>query len=428
MLFEPLQGVAEYEKILLPAECSRGPRAPTRGEPSYFIGELMEIRIDEVRDRSDLRDFVRFSYSLYSNHRCWVPPFFSDELDLFRPKTNPAYEFCEVACWIARAGSEAVGRIAGIINHRSNQIHGEKRARFGWIDFIDDSRVSRALLSTVEDWAMAHGMDAVHGPLGFTDLDPEGMLVEGFDELGTIATIYNHEYYPAHMVKCGYSKDMDWVEFEVLVPEKMPERVARIAAIAQKRLNLTPLKVRKAKELLPFKEEVFSLLNESFSGLYGFVPLTEKQVEVYATKFFGYLNPKFVSIILDSDLRVAAFGITIPSLSRALQRCRGRLFPFGALHILRALRRNDTVDLYLIAVRHDVQGRGVNALILDQLGNTFREMGIQRAETNPELEHNLRVIRQWSEFDHRQHKRRRCFVKKLDQLSGVRGADPTVRQ
>ena len=291
-------------------------------------------------------------------------------------------------------------------------------ARFGWIDFVDDPAVSRKLLSTVEAWAQSHGMDAVHGPLGFTDLDPEGMLVEGFDELGTIATIYNHRYYPEHLEALGYAKDVDWVEFEILVPEKMPERVTRVAEIARRRHELRVFQATKTRDLLQFKSEVFSLLNESFAGLYGFVPLTEKQIEMYASKYFNFLQPKFVSIVLDRDDKVAAFGITMPSLSRAFQRCRGRLLPLGVFHILRAMRRNDRADMYLVAVRPSLQGQGVNALILEQVGHAYREVGVRRTETNPELEHNARVITQWRAFDHRQHKRRRCFVKRLGHSDG----------
>jgi GNAT superfamily N-acetyltransferase len=332
---------------------------------------------------------------------------------MFSPRKNPAFEFCDVKCWVARSGGRIVGRAAGIINHRSNDIRGEKKARFGWIDFIDDLDVSKKLLSTVEEWARSLGMDAVHGPLGFTDLDPEGRLVDGFDELGTIATIYNHPYYPAHLEELGYVKDVDWVEFEILVPEEMPERVTRVAEIARKRHHLRVYEARKTRDLLQFKGEVFSLLNESFANLYGFVPLTEQQIEMYASKYFNFLQPKFVSIVLDREDKVAAFGITMPSLSRAFQRCRGRLLPLGLIHVLRAMRRNDRADMYLVAVRPSLQGQGVNALLLEQVGHAYREVGVRRTETNPELEHNARVITQWKAFDHRQHKRRRCFVKRL---------------
>ncbi len=337
---------------------------------------------------------------------------------MFSKKKNPAFDFCDVKCWVARSGGRTVGRIAGIINHRANEIRGERMARFGWIDFIDDPEVSRELLSTVEVWAKSQGMDAVHGPLGFTDLDPEGMLVEGFDELGTIATIYNHRYYPDHLEKLGYAKDVDWVEFEILVPEEMPERVTRVAEIARKRHKLRVYEAKKTRDLLQFKGEVFSLLNESFADLYGFVPLTEKQIEMYASKYFSFLQPKFVSIVLDSDDKVAAFGITMPSLSKAFQRCRGRLLPLGLFHVLRAMRRNDRADMYLVAVRPSLQGQGVNALLLEQVGHAYREVGVRRTETNPELEHNSRVITQWKAFDYRQHKRRRCFVKRLGRSEG----------
>jgi hypothetical protein len=237
------------------------------------------------------------------------------------------------------------GRIAGLINRLYIEKTGNRFARFGWIDFIDDSEVSAALLNAVETWAAQRGMTGVHGPLGFTDLDCEGMLVEGFDKLGTLATIYNHAYYPVHMEALGFKKDVDWVEYEVSVPEKPDETIARVADIAQKRNRLRLLNARHKKDVLPYAHEIFELIDAAYAKLYGVVPLTKKQVDAYIKQYFGFIRPEFVPIVLDTEGRMAAFGITMPSLSRALQKCRGRLFPFGFINLLKALKKNELADL-----------------------------------------------------------------------------------
>ena len=256
-------------------------------------------------------------------------------------------------------------------------------------------------------------MGAVHGPLGFTDLDPEGMLIEGFDELGTTVTIYNYPYYPEHLERLGYKKDIDWVEFEVEVPDKLPEKIERIAAVVKKKNKLQILKATKSKDLLPYTKEIFQVINDAFEPLYGVVPLTEKQIDKYIEHYFSMIRPDFVSLILDEQNKIAAFGITMPSLSKAFQKAKGKLFPLGLFHIMKALKKNDRVDLYLVAVRPDLQGKGVNSLLFNNLFNTYKSNNIIKAETNPELESNTKVQAQWKFFKRRQHKRRRCYIKQL---------------
>jgi GNAT superfamily N-acetyltransferase len=373
--------------------------------------KTMDVEIKPVTGIRGLRQFVSFPYSLYAGNPYWVPPLRFIELQTLRWDKNPAFEFCEVKYWLAFKNGKIVGRIAGILNNRYIEIWGEKQLRFGYIDFIDDEQVSNALLKTVEIWAKEKGMRSIHGPLGFTDLDPEGMLVEGFEELGTMGTIYNFPYYPVHLKKNGYRKDVDWVEFEVKVPAGIHEKLKRLAEVVTRKNNLRVLQVKRGKELLPYAKEIFHVLNESYEGLYGVVPLTEKQIDMYINQYFRLVRHDYISIILDRENRVAAFGITIPSLAKALRKSRGRLFPFGFIYLLRALRKNDTVDMCLIAVRPDLQGKGVNALLMHEFNKIYVRYNILKAETNPELETNSKVQAQWKFFDARQHKRRRCYIK-----------------
>ncbi|PIS30387.1 MAG: hypothetical protein COT43_01900 [Candidatus Marinimicrobia bacterium CG08_land_8_20_14_0_20_45_22] len=373
----------------------------------------MSIEIREVKTRQELKKFIRFPHSIYKGNAYWVPGLDFDEMNTLSRNKNPAFEVCEARYWLAYKDGKIAGRIAGILNHAYIEKWKNRYIRFGWIDFIDDEEVSKALLQAVENWAKEIGMTAVHGPLGFTDLDYEGMLVEGFDKLGTMATIYNHPYYPVHLEKLGYRKDVDWVEYESSVPTEIPARIEEIAANVREKLNLRTLKVKKAKELLPYAPRIFEVVDASYSGLYGTVPLTKKQVEAYTKQYFGFIRPDFVSVVVDGNDRVIGFGITMPSLSKALQKSRGKLFPFGFIHLLRALKKNDMADMYLIGILPEYQGKGVNALILCEIGKTFIQNGIVHVETNPELEQNLKVQAQWKFFDTRQHKRRRVFIKQI---------------
>ena len=373
----------------------------------------MAVQVREVEDSKDLKAFIRFPVSLHADNPYFVPPLFFDEFNTLRRDRNPAFEHCTVKYWLALNEGRVVGRVAGIINRLHIEKWNQRYARFGWIDFIDDPDVSEALLNSVETWAGANGMTAVHGPLGFTDLDREGMLIEGFDQLGTLATIYNPPYYPVHMENLGYRKDTDWVEYEMTVPPVPDEKIARIADIALRRNKLKLLQVRRKKQLLPYARDLFRLLDDEYRKLYGVVPLTEKQVESYIKQYFGFITPDFVPVVLDADGRMVAFGITMPSLSRALQRARGRLFPFGFIHLMKALKKNDRADLYLVAVKSEYQGKGVNAILIDRMNHVYNRLGITRVESNPELETNRMVQEQWKYFEKRQHKRRRCFIKHL---------------
>lgn len=373
----------------------------------------MSIRIQEVTTRKDLGAFVDFPYRLYRGNPYFVPPLRFDEEATLRKDKNPAYDYCEARLWLAYRDNQVVGRVAAIHNRAYIEKWKNKYLRFGWLDFTDDEEVLKSLMHEVEQWARELGMVAVHGPLGFTDLDHEGMLVEGFDQLGTLATLYNYPYYPRHMEALGYQKDVDWLEFLAKVPPVIPENLDRISAIVLRRQQLTIVKASKPKDILPYAPAIFELINVAYGNLYGVVPLTDKQIDYYVKQYFSFIRVDFVSIVLDKNGKLAAFGITMPSLSKALQKAGGSLFPFGFIHLLRAMRKNTVGDLYLVAVRPDLQGKGVNALLMREINRAYIRYGITSAESNPQLEHNDRIQAMWEYYEAKQHKRRRCYIKSV---------------
>lgn len=375
----------------------------------------MSVEIKQISGNKDLREFIHFGIDHYKGNPYFVPPLVLDEMGTFNPRKNPVYDFCESVHFMAYRDGKPVGRIAGMINHRSNEKFNEKKARFGWIEFIDDPEVSDALLRAVEDWAAEKGQTELNGPLGFTDLDYEGCLIEGFDQMGTASTIYNYPYYASHFEKHGYVKDADWVEFKIYIPEGIPDKHIRIGEIVKKKYNLTVVKPESRKRLLnEYGHQVFDLLNLAYANLYGFCELTERQIQYYIKMYLPMVRLDCVRIILDGEKNVIGFGIAIPSLSRALQKSQGKLLPFGFIHLLKALKgRNDVIDLYLIGVHPEYQSKGVNALLFTELIPQFIENGYHYAESNPELESNEKVQGQWDYFKREQHKRRRAFRKEI---------------
>ena len=364
---------------------------------------------------SALRKFTQLQIDMYEDNPYYVPPLISDDVDTLNPKKNPAYDFCEARCFMAYKGDRPVGRVAAIINHQVNEKTGTKDIRFGFIDFTDEIEVSRALLEKVEEWGKEKGMTRVIGPLGFTDLDHEGMLVEGFDQLGTMATIYNYSYYPEHMNALGYDKDTDWVEYLVDVPDGIPEKHNRIAEIVKKKFGLKVVKFNSKKEIKEkYGRAIFELVNEAYEDLYQYSPLTDKQINHYINIYLGLLDLSLVTLIVDSDEKLVGVGISMPSMSKGLQKSHGKLLPFGWFHLLKGLKgKNDRVDLLLVAIKPEYQGKGVNALLFQDLIPTYISHGYKCAESNPELESNAKVQNQWDAFPNRQHKRRRSFAKSL---------------
>jgi len=373
----------------------------------------MDVTIRELHTRKELKQFIDFPHHLYAGNAYWVPSMCESELDTLDWEVNPAFEYCQARYWLAEQDGQVVGRIAGIINRRHHEVWEQPYLRFGWLDMVDDPQVTQALIDTVEAWARTEGLTAVHGPLGFTNLDHNGVLVEGFEELATMAGGYNYPYYMELMQSAGYVKDVDYVEYLMPMIEELSPRIEKLAGLVQKRYDLHFLDVKNKKELIPYARELFSLLGAEYKHLYGVVPLTEKQVELYIEQNFGFISPKFVPIILDNAGEMAAFGFVLPSLSRALQKAKGRLFPFGFLHILRALRVNDRMDLMLVAITKKYQGKGINAMLIMRMFKLFKEMEIQYVESNPELESNIAVQAQWKHFERRQHRRRRIYIKHL---------------
>ena len=365
--------------------------------------------------RANLRRFIEFQNGLYKGNRYYVPPFMMDEIETLSPGKNPAFDFCESEYFMAYRDGKPVGRVAGIINSQVCESTGKKTARFGFLDFVDDKEVSTALMSTVEQWARSKGMDRIIGPLGFTDMDREGLLIEGFEELSTMATNYNYPYYAGPLEALGYDKESDWMEFQMKVPDKIPERFDRIATLVSKKYNLRVLKYKQRKAI---KEEyghaLFHLINEAYKNLYQYSQLTERQIDYYIDYYLNLLDLDLVTLIVDGDDKLVGVGISMPSLSRGLQKSGGKLFPFGWTHLLKALKgKNDRVDLLLVAIHPDYQNKGVNAMLFQDLIPQYIRKGYVYAESNPEMETNAKVQSQWEAFEPRQHRRRRSYFKKL---------------
>ena len=381
---------------------------------------MSSIQIKRVETKKDLKQFIEFHYDLYKGNPYDVPNLYSDEVNTLSKDKNAAFDFCEAEYFLALKEGKIVGRVAAIINHKANEKWKKKDVRFGWIDFIDDIEVSRALFKVVEEYGRKKGMDDIVGPLGFTDMDPEGMLTWGFDKLGTMATIYNYEYYPQHMEKLGgWEKDNDYVEYYLVVPEKSPEKYTKIAEMVEKRYNLHVRKLTK-KDIFQggYGKKLFDLINLTYSDLYGFSELTDRQIDQYVKMYFPLADLNLVTVIEDGnkDNQLAGLGITIPSLSRALQKCRrGRLFPFGWWHLLRAIKfhKTDGVDLLLMGFLPEYRSKGANALLFADLIPRYVDYGFKWGETQVEMESNEGVQSQWGPLDPINHKKRRCYRRSL---------------
>ena len=377
--------------------------------------ECMEVLIKEVTTKKELMRFVKFNHELYKDSPYHVPGLIAEELMTLSKDKNPAFEIADAIYYIAYRGDKIVGRIAGIINHRNNETYNTKNARFGFVDFIDDAEVVDKLFDAVERWAKDKGMEAIHGPLGFTDLDHEGMLIEGFDRLGTMAALYNFDYYPPHMERMGYMKDLDWMEFIITLPDEVPEKHTRIGELVKEKYGLKTIKFKKRKEIWPYAQRIFDTLNKSYAHLYGYTELTPKQIDYYVKMYIPMLRLDLITVIVrEEDDAVVGFGITLPSLSRALQKAKGRMLPFGFIYLLKALySKPKIVDFYLLGVLPEYKNKGVNALVFTDLIPIYKKIGAVYAESNPELETNNAIQAQWSYFDIEHHKKRRAFLKKL---------------
>ena len=382
---------------------------------------MSDVTIKKVSNRREMKAFVRFNYELYKDCPYAVPDLLEDTLDTFNPRKNAAFDFCEADCFLALREGKIVGRIAAIINHKANRTWGTNNARFGWIDFVDDEEVSRALLEAVEKWGRDHGCDKLTGPLGFTDMDPEGMLTGGYDQLSTMSTTYNYPYYPKHMERLGYAKEVDWVERKILTPEKdrpaHMDKYFRVAEMSAKRYNLHIRKFKSAREIRQggWAQKIFDVVNKAYAPLYGYSEMTPKQIEQYVREYMPFLDMRLVTTVEDADGRIVAMGVGMPSLSRAIQKAHARLFPFGWIHLAKALyfKHADIVDLLLVAVLPEYQNKGVNAMLFADLIPVCQQMGFKFGETHPQLETNEKSQGQWAYLDAEIHKRRRCWQKPL---------------
>ena len=376
----------------------------------------MSVTIKRVESGKDLKTFVRFANNLYKGNKYYVPSMPFDDLNTFNSKTNGAYEFCDVELYLAYKDGRLAGRVAAIINHKANEAWKVSPVRFGWIDFIDDMEVSKALLDAVAAFGKAHGVTQIVGPLGFTDFDPEGMLVEGFDRLSTMALIYNHPYYPEHMKAHGYVKETGWVEYRITLPEQLPEKHLRYADVVRERYNLKVRKLTKRQiNKEKYGQKLFDLINQTYCVLYGYSLLSQRQIDQYVSLYLSLVDMRMLTFVENQDGELIAAGVTIPSLSEALQKCNGEIFPFGWWHLLKAMywKKPDTLDMLLIGIRPDYQNKGVNSVVFADLFQEYRKLGFKYAETNANLETNAKVQAMWGPFEKELHKRRWVFAKEI---------------
>ena len=377
---------------------------------------MEEIEIRKVSGWSGIKRFTQFELSLYKGCKNAVPDLFYDMLTTFSEKKNAAFEFSEAQLFIAYRSRKIVGRVAAIINHRANETWNVKNVRFSYLDFIDDNDVAKALLEAVEEWGRERGMTHCQGPMGFTDFDKEGMLIDGFDYLGSMTTFYNYPYYPKHLESLGYEKEVDWIQLRMAVPEQIPERFLRVGNLIRDRYNLQVKKLSRSEMYEGgYGKKIFSLFNEAYSPLFGYSALSEKQIENFVNMYFNIIDMRLVPVIEDKEGNLIGVAVTMGSLSKALQKAEGVIFPFGWFHVFKSLKikHEDTVEMLLIAVKPEYQGKGVNALMFCDLIPLYNQMGFKWAETGPQLETNHKELNQWGALNPHISKKRRCYCKAL---------------
>ena len=373
------------------------------------------IEIQEVKTKSQQKQFVDFPTALYENCEYYVHPLRMDELNNFNPKKNVSYEDCETACFLALEDGRVVGRIAAIIQKLYNEKVGEKRVRFSRFDCVNNQEVANALFASAEKWAKEKGMELIHGPLGFNDLDREGLLIEGFDQPQTFEEQYNYAYYQTLIENYGFAKEKDWLEYKIFIPEKVDERMERLSNAVLKRYNLKLITAKSKNQFIKqYKKQIFEVLDEAYGILHGVVPFTDKLRDQIISQFKLFIRKEFIIVITDAEDKVVAFGFAIPSLSEAIKKSKGRITPVALIRVLNAVKNPKIVDFALVGVKTDYQGKGLTAVIMKYLIETLNTMGVKYCETNLNLEDNLKIQQTWKNFEHEQHKRRRCFVKNVE--------------
>jgi len=375
----------------------------------------MSIEIRVVENKSEMKTFVKVPYKVFKGNSNWVPQLIRDEMETFDKNRNPCFEGSEARFFLAYKDGRPVGRIAAILSHKANKKFNTKNIRFGWFDTIDDYEVAESLLQAAENWGKEMGMETITGPQGFTDLDPEGMLVEGFDQLATVAVYYNHPYYPEFVNKFGFEKEIDYVEYKTMVPheEGIPERLLRLCDRIQERSSLRILKFKNKKELMSRADEIMTLMDEAYEQIYGAVPLTKPQLQYFIKKYFPFVDKEMIQVVVNKDDAVVAFMISMTNLSRAFQKANGRLFPFGWFHLLMGLRQHKVIDFYLAGIKKSYQGLGADLMMVMEIAKLTLRKGFIHGESNPELETNTKIQAQWKHFSPVQHKRRRIYKKRI---------------
>ncbi|CAA7386497.1 GNAT family N-acetyltransferase [Chryseobacterium fistulae] len=370
---------------------------------------MSKVSIIEVKTAEQLKQFVQFPMDLYKNNPYFVPSFINDEINIWNPAENPALQYSEAKQFLASKNNTIVGRIALIINHKEEKELDIKKVRFGWIDFIDDEDVSKALIQTAIEYAKEKSIPKIEGPMGFTNLDKAGMLTFGFDKLATMIGIYNHEYYPKHIEKWGLTKEKEWVEFEIIFPDSLPDKIYKFNELISQKYQLKVLKFNSKEEILHYVDAMFDLLDVTYNHLSTYTPISDEQRTTYKEKYFKLIDKDYIVCVVDSDHNLISFAITMPSYSKALQKSKGKLLPFGWWHFLRAGRKNERANFYLIGVHPDYQRRGVTSIIFKEIFDTFKKKGVKFLETNPELEDNKNIQLLWQDYNPVNHKRRRTY-------------------
>jgi ribosomal protein S18 acetylase RimI-like enzyme len=377
----------------------------------------MSVTVTRVQNRRAFKEFLHFPLTLYKDMPAFVPPLLMDDADTLNPKKNPAYEFCDAAMYLAYKDGKLAGRVAAIVNRKANAQWDHDQVRFGWFDFIDDREVSKALLDAVEAFGRERGMTTILGPLGFTDFDPEGMLVDGYEYLSSMALHHNWPYYKDHMEALGYEKDVDWLEYRIYIGDTIPEKYTRVAKIVEDRYDLRLRKITKREvRKTDVGYKLFDLINETYSSLYNFTILPKKLVDKYVGFYLGVIDLKFVSLVEDKDHNIVGFGVVMPSITRALKKCKGKLFPFGWFHILRSMywKYEENFEMLLIGVKPEYQKKGVNSIVFVDLMKELLKGGFVYGESNAELESNLDIRSQWGDLEVKECKRRRVYKKAVN--------------
>lgn len=371
------------------------------------------IEITQVTTKKQLRDFVTFPFKLYKNSPYWVPPLIKDELETLDLDKNPVSKNAEASYYLAIRDGKIAGRIAVIINHLEIKEQGKKKVRFGWFDVVDDIEVTKVLLNKVFEIGKAQNLDYAEGPVGFSNMEKAGILTKGFEELNTMITWYHHPYYAKHFEQLGFEKQATWVEYRLSIPPSIKEKVAKFSGIVKKRYGLSVIRFKNKKEILPYVDSMFDLLNKTYNTLQTFVPIQQYQIDYYKEKYFNFIHPDYITCIKDKEGKLIAFSVVMPSFSKALKKANGKLFPLGWYHIMKAQKKNDLAAFYLIGIDPEYQGKGVTAIIFEEMQYLFNSKGIDTVETNPELIENTAVQLLWKDYNPIQHKERSTFRKDL---------------